>query len=68
MAAVSEEQVKNLFRNVKATVQDNGFFLITTLDGNKSVRVRPTQVHQVIELPHKGYIEKHPELKKYGFK
>ena len=43
-------------------------FHITTLDGKKSVRVRPTQVHQVIELPHTGYIEKHPELKKWGFK
>ena len=30
----SEEQVKNLFRNVSATVQDGGYFLITTLDGN----------------------------------
>ena len=30
----SETQIKNLFRNISATVQDNGYFLITTLDGD----------------------------------
>ena len=32
------------------------------------MNVKPTEIHQVVELPHIGYVNKHPELKKYGFK
>jgi len=41
---------------------------VKTLDGKKSMNIKPSDVHQVIELPHTGYVNKHPELKKHGFK
>ena len=41
---------------------------ITDLDGKKYMTIKPTDVHQVVELPHTGYVSKHPELKKYGFR
>ena len=41
---------------------------ITDLDGKKFMNVKPTEIHQVVELPHIGYVSKHPELKKYGFR
>tara|TARA_A100001201_G_scaffold20193_1_gene22592 strand:- start:574 stop:879 length:306 start_codon:yes stop_codon:yes gene_type:complete len=41
---------------------------ITDLDGKKHMTIKPTDVHQVVELPHTGYVNKHPELKKYGFR
>ena len=41
---------------------------ITDLDGKKIINVKPTDIHQIVELPHIGYVSKHPELKKYGFR
>ena len=41
---------------------------ITDLDGKKFINVKPTDIHQIVELPHIGYVSKHPELKKYGFR
>ena len=41
---------------------------ITDLDGKKFMNVKPTEIEQIIELPHTGYVSKHPELKKYGFR
>ena len=41
---------------------------ITDLDGKKYMTIKPKDVHQVIQLPHTGYVNKHPELKKYGFR
>ena len=41
---------------------------ITDLDGKKHMTIKPVDVHQVVELPHTGYVSKHPELKKYGFR
>ena len=41
---------------------------ITDLDGKKFINVKPTEIEQIIELPHTGYVSKHPELKKYGFR
>ena len=41
---------------------------ITDLDGKKFMNVKPTEIEQKIELPHTGYVSKHPELKKYGFR
>ena len=41
---------------------------ITDLDGKKSTNVKQTDIHQIVELPQLGYVNKHPELKKYGFK
>ena len=43
-------------------------FQITDLDGKKFMNVKPTEIEQIIELPHTGYVNKHPELKKYGFR
>ena len=43
-------------------------FQITDLDGKKFMNVKPTEIEQIIELPHTGYVSKHPELKKYGFR
>ena len=42
--------------------------MITNLDGNKVLNVKPREVHQIVLLPHSGYVRKHPELKKYGFR
>ena len=36
---------------------------ITDLDGKKYMTIKPKDVHQVIQLPHTGYVNKHPELK-----
>ena len=41
---------------------------ITDLDGKKFMNVKPTDIQQIVELPHTGYVSKHPELKKYGFR
>ena len=41
---------------------------ITDLDGKKFMNVKPTDIEQIVELPHTGYVSKHPELKKYGFR
>ena len=41
---------------------------ITDLDSKKHMTIKPKDVHQVIQLPHTGYVSKHPELKKYGFR
>ena len=41
---------------------------ITDLDGKEFMNVKPTEIEQIIELPHTGYVSKHPELKKYGFR
>ena len=47
---------------------NSGIIMITNLDGNKVLNVKPTEIEQIIELPHTGYVSKHPELKKYGFR
>jgi len=41
---------------------------ITDLDGKKFMNVKPTDIQQIVELPHQNYVSKHPELKKYGFR
>ena len=41
---------------------------ITSLDGKKYITVKPTEIEQIVELPHQNYVSKHPELKKYGFR
>ncbi len=41
---------------------------ITDLEGKKYKTIKPKDVHQVVELPHTGYVNKHPELKKMGFR
>ena len=41
---------------------------ITDLDGKKHMTIKPSDVNQVVQLPHQNYVSKHPELKKYGFR
>ena len=41
---------------------------ITDLDGKKYMSIKPSEVYQVVELPQTGYVSKHPELKKWGFR
>ena len=47
---------------------NSDIIMITNLDGNKVLNVKPTKIHQIVLLPHSGYVRKHPELKKYGFR
>ena len=44
------------------------FIRATDLEGKKSFTIKPKDVYQVVQLPHTGYVNKHPELKKAGFK
>ena len=34
----------------------------------KYMSIKPSEVYQVVELPQTGYVSKHPELKKWGFR
>jgi len=44
------------------------FIRATDLEGKKWFTIKPGSVYQVVQLPHSGYVNKHPELKKYGFR
>ena len=44
------------------------FIRATDLEGKKWFTIKPGSVYQVVELPHTGYLSKHPKLKKYGFR
>ena len=47
---------------------NSDIIMFTNLDSNKVLNVKPTTIHQIVLLPHSGYVSKHPELKKYGFR
>ena len=47
---------------------NSDIIMTKNLDSNKVLNVKPREVHQIVLLPHSGYVRKHPELKKYGFR
>ena len=44
------------------------FIRATDLEGKKYFTIKPKDVYEVVQLPHTGYVNKHPQLKKYGFR